>query len=30
MIERVRNLARDVAKAYVKHREELGFPLLKS
>ena len=30
MIERVRNLARDVAKAYVRHREELGFPLLVS
>ncbi len=30
MIERVRNLARDVAKTYVRHREELGFPLLVS
>lgn len=30
MIERVRNLARRVAKAYVTHREDLGFPLLKS
>ncbi len=30
MIERVRNMARRVAKAYVTHREELGFPLLKS
>ena len=29
MIERVRNLAREVARAYVKHREELGFPRLK-
>ncbi len=30
MIERVRNLARQVAKAYLRHREELGFPLLVS
>ncbi len=30
MIERVRNLAREVGKAYVRHREELGFPLLRS
>jgi glycyl-tRNA synthetase alpha chain len=29
-IGRVRNLARRVAEAYVKQREELGFPLLKS
>ncbi|RMD46017.1 MAG: glycine--tRNA ligase subunit alpha [Aquificota bacterium] len=28
-IGRVRNLARECAKAFVKHREELGFPLLK-
>jgi len=30
MIERVRNLARGVAKAYLRHREELDFPLLVS
>ncbi len=30
MIERVRDLARDVAKVYIRHREELGFPLLTS
>lgn len=29
-IGRVRNLARLVAKAYVKQREELGFPLIKA
>jgi glycyl-tRNA synthetase alpha chain len=29
-IARVRNLARACAKAYLKQREELGFPLLKS
>ncbi len=29
IIERIRNLARAVAEAYVKRREELGFPLLK-
>ncbi|WP_456393197.1 glycine--tRNA ligase subunit alpha [Persephonella sp.] len=28
-IGRVRNLARECAKAFVKHREELGYPLLK-
>ena len=28
-IQRVRNLAKAVAKAYVKSREKLGFPLLK-
>ena len=28
-ITRVRNLARECAKAFVKHREELGYPLLK-
>ena len=28
-IARVRNLARECAKAFVKHREELGFPLRK-
>ncbi|MGD9518315.1 MAG: glycine--tRNA ligase subunit alpha [Armatimonadota bacterium] len=28
LIDRVRNLARGVAEAYLKHREELGFPLL--
>ena len=29
IIERIRNLARAVAEAYVRRREELGFPLLK-
>lgn len=28
-IARVRNLARDIAKAYIQKREELGYPLLK-
>lgn len=28
-IARVRNLAREIAKAYVKERENLGFPMLK-
>jgi glycyl-tRNA synthetase alpha chain len=28
-IARVRNLARECAKAFVKHREELGYPLIK-
>ena len=28
-IGRVRNLARECAKAFVKHREELGYPLMK-
>jgi len=28
-IARVRNLSKECAKAFVKHREELGFPLLK-
>ena len=29
LIGRVRNMARRVAEAYLKQREELGFPLLK-
>ena len=29
-IARVRNLARECAKAFVKHREELGYPLVKN
>lgn len=28
-IGRVRNMARKIASAYVKQREEMGFPLLK-
>jgi glycyl-tRNA synthetase alpha chain len=30
MIERVRNLARAVAKCYVRQRDEMGFPLLEA
>ncbi|NLJ35432.1 MAG: glycine--tRNA ligase subunit alpha [candidate division WS1 bacterium] len=30
MIERVRNLARAVAKSYVRQRDEMGFPLLQT